>query len=131
METPICFLKCGGTPQIIQVNRQFYRKLIESHCDLGILHFKKPIGHHTPAQIHRICLFNARCGALSTDPLGKPKLLRVCENINSQRGGNGFVNKNDGSYVWVNFSTTSLFSEAWNSWLVRKIIPKWPNYSGW
>ena len=29
------------------------------------------------------------------------------------------------------FIRTSLFDRSLKSWLVREIIPKWPNYSGW
>ena len=32
-------------------------------------------------------------------------------------------------YIWVNYNDLTVLPH-WNSWLVRGIIPKWPNYSG-
>ena len=32
-------------------------------------------------------------------------------------------------YIWVNYSDLTVLPH-WESWLIREIIPKWPNYSG-
>ena len=32
--------------------------------------------------------------------------------------------------IWVNYNDRTLFSRTLESWLVREIIPKWPNNSG-
>jgi hypothetical protein len=51
--------------------------------------------------------------------------------VTSQFAGPKFLESEKGHVNWVNFITTSRRSpEAWKSWLIKGIIPKWPNYSG-
>ena len=64
--------------------------------------------------------------------------------VTKKIGGMGLINRRKWSisvgllvtymeyigYIWVNFITTSRRDRTLESWLVRGIIPKWPNNSG-
>jgi len=79
--------------EIIQVNKQFYRKLIESHGDLGILYFKKPIGHHTSSG-RFIALVCSTPGAVRFQQTrwGSPSCCE-CVKISTPKGGGKWLCK--------------------------------------